>query len=266
VRAWIEKQVTVTGEIEQPHVRAWATALRIPTSDGVMWFKAAREAFAYEARVLEVLAPLAPDLLPEVVAARPEAGWLLLRDAGARAREWPIEWAPLMRRYAELQIAAIPHAGDLLAAGIVDNREPRVERLLPLLEPATADALRPRLPEVERRLARLGGSPLPATVEHNDLHDGNVFSREGHARILDWGDATLGHPFLTLTVEMDPGARGAYLAPWEALAPRERLLEDVDDVLALRYLLRAVNWDRVVALDPTVKTEIEDRVGRFLAS
>jgi len=32
----------------------------------------------------------------------------------------------------------------------------------------------------------------------------------------------------------------------------------------LRYLLRAVNWDRVVALGSSVKTEIEERVGLFL--
>ena len=254
----------MTGELEQPHVRAWATALRVPTSDGVVCFKAAREAFAYEARVLEVLLPLAPDILPEVVAARPEAGWLLLRDAGVRAREQPIDWAPLLRRYAELQIASIPHAGALLAAGIVDNRRPAVEPLLGYLTPASAEGLRARLPEVEERLERLASSPLPATIEHNDLHDGNVFSRDGRARILDWGDAALARPFLTLTVEEDPSARAAYLEPWEAFAPRERLLADVANVLALRYLLRAVNWDRVVRLDPVFATEVEERVARFL--
>jgi len=175
VRAWIERQVTVTGEIEQPHVRAWSTVLRVPTADGNVWFKAAREAFAYEARVLEVLVPLGRDLLPEVLAARPDAGWLLLRDAGERAREHPIEWAPLMRRYAGLQIAAVPHADELLAAGLVDNRSPDVGRLLQFLTPECARALQARLPEVDERLARLAASPLPSTVDHNDLHDGNVF-------------------------------------------------------------------------------------------
>jgi hypothetical protein len=264
VRAWIEREVTVTGEIEQPHVRLWSTVLRVPTADGSLWFKAAREAFAYEARILEVLVPLAPDILPEIVAARPEAGWLLLRDAGDRAREHPIEWAPLVRRYAELQVAAVPHAQELLDAGIVDNREPRVEEMFEHLTPATAERLRVRMPEVEERLARLAASPLPATVEHNDLHDGNVFSRDGQARILDWGDAALAHPFLTLTVEEDPAARTAYLEPWAELYPRERLSADVEDVLALRYLLRAVTWGRVVDLDPAYAAHVEERVVLFL--
>jgi len=265
VRSWIDSQVTVTGEIAQPHVRAWSTALRVPTSDGVVWFKAAREAFAYEARILSVLVPLAPDILPEVVAARPEAGWLLLRDAGDRAREHPVEWAPLLRRYAELQIAAVPHADELLVAGLVDNRSPNVERLFDYLGAASASGLHSRLPEVRERLARLASSPLPATIGHNDLHDGNVFSRCGRARILDWGDATLAHPLLTLTVEADPSARDAYLDPWEAFAPRERLLAEVAEVLALRFLLRAVTWDRLVDLDAAFAADIEERVGLFLA-
>jgi hypothetical protein len=54
----------------------------------VVWFKAARPAFAHDARVLQILHPLAPDLVPEVIASTVE-GWLLLADAGERAREHP---------------------------------------------------------------------------------------------------------------------------------------------------------------------------------
>jgi hypothetical protein len=264
VRAWIEREVTVTGEIEQRHLRLWSTALWVPTADGPVWFKASRLGFAYEPRILQVLVPLAPDILPEIVAARPEVGWLLLRDAGDRAREHPIEWGPLVRRYAELQIASVPHVQELLDAGIVDNREPDVEGMFAHLTQPTSERLRARMPEVEERLARLATSPLPATVEHNDLHDGNVFSRDGRARILDWGDAALAHPFFTLTVEEDPSSRAAYLEPWAELIPRERLLADVEDVLALRYLLRAVTWGRLVDLDPAFAAHVEERVLLFL--
>jgi hypothetical protein len=117
-----------------------------------VWFKASREAFAFEASLLEILGPLAPDLLPEVIAARPERGWLLLADAGARAREEPIDWAPLLRRYAELQLAAVSEVGRMLAAGVPDRRSVAADivALLPALEPETAAALEPRLAEIER--------------------------------------------------------------------------------------------------------------------
>ena len=76
-RAWIESQVAPTGEIEETHARPWSTVWRVPTARGVAWFKVPTAEFAYEAGVLGVLVPLAPDLLPEVIASRPDVGWLL---------------------------------------------------------------------------------------------------------------------------------------------------------------------------------------------
>ena len=263
-RAWIESHVAVTGEAERVHVRPWSTVWRIPTADGVVWFKAPEPEFAYEAAVLEVLLPLAPDVLPEVIASSPEAGWLLLADAGERAREHPADWPLLLRRYAELQLAAVPHADALLAAGAIDHRDlaDRVRRLVPFLAPETAAALEARLPEVDERLARLRDSPLPVTIDHNDLHDGNVFTRAGHARILDWGDSTVGHPFLSL-VKMPSSGRDAYLEVFTALAPVEQVRADAADVLALRPLLQALTEDRVARVDPSFDG-IEELVLSFL--
>ena len=267
VRAWIGSQITIAGEIEQPHVRAWSTVLRVPTADGAVWFKAPREAFAFEARLLERLGPLAPDLLPVVIASRPEEGWLLLDDAGLRAREHPVEWRPLLRRYAELQLAATPLAEELVALGVVDGRAPEVEQLFGLLTAETAGALRRRLPEVQAAFDRLARSPLAPTIDHGDLHDGNVFARDGHSRLLDWGDATVAHPFMSLTVEEDPDARDAYLEPWLHVAPRERLLQDVDDVLAVRFLVRALNNYRIRPYDEAVAiVGVEERVRLFVGS
>jgi hypothetical protein len=267
-RAWIESQVEVSGEIEQPHVRAWATALRIPTPEGIVWFKAARDEFAFEAALLELLAPLAPDLVTDVIASRPGAGWLLMADAGERARERPIDWAPLQRRYAELQIATIEHADALLAIGTYDLRAERLlslmDDLFPCLQPATAARLRAGLPRIQELLAELASSALPPTVEHGDLHDANVFVRDGEIRILDWGDANVSHPFLSLTVEMDEGARPAYLEPWTVFAPLAQLEAEAGIVLELRYLLRAINWLKVVQYDrERTIAGIDDRVNWF---
>jgi hypothetical protein len=258
----------VTGEIEQPHLRPWATVLRVPTPDGTAWFKASREAFAFEAGLLEVLGPLAPDLLPEVLAWQAGTGWLLLADAGARAREQPIAWAPLLRRYAELQLAAVPSLDRLLELGVPDRRSPAadIRGLLPALQPATAAALEPRLAEVEALATALDGEGLAPTIDHGDLHDGNVFSSGGQPRILDWGDACIAHPFLTLSVEMDPGARADYLEPFGAVASQAEIDRALDAVLGLRMLARAVNVARVLPYAGEEWTsEIEQRVALFLA-
>lgn len=267
MRAWIESHVEVTGEIEQPHLRPWATALRVPTAEGVVvWFKAALAPCAFEPALLQLLQPLAPDVVTDVIAARPEAGWMLMADAGERAREQPIAWGPVMRRYAELQIAAAEHAEEMLQLGVTDERNPRfeplVEELYPYLTTETRERLRARLPQVLDSLATLDS--LPPTIEHGDLHDANVFVRHGHARILDWGDANVAHPFLSLTVEMDSSARPEYFEPWTAFAPLGELERQAAVVEEHRYLLRAVNWLKVVALDrDRVVQGIEDRVGWF---
>jgi hypothetical protein len=269
VREWIAEHVEVSGEIEQPHVRGWATALRVPTPAGPVWFKAARGGFEHEARVLELIGPLAPELLPEVIASRPETGWLLLADAGVRAREHPLDWAPALRRYAELQIDSAPLVDALVAAGVPDNRSAaipeRLDALYPWLSAEAAAGLRARLPEIEAACAELASSPLPPMLDHGDLHDANVFVRDGRVRILDWGDCAVGHPFLSLTVESDPAARGHYLQPFGALVSQAQIERDVELVLFLRFLLRGLNWERAAVLDPSVMQELEDRVGRFLA-
>ncbi|HST15649.1 MAG TPA: hypothetical protein VLJ44_12450 [Gaiellaceae bacterium] len=261
---WIESHVEVAGPVEQPHVRAWATVLRVPTPDGVVWFKAARAAFAHEARVLEVLQPLAPDLLPEVIASSDE-GWLLLADAGERAREHPIDWRPMLHAYAALQRASAAHVDALLATGAYDNRPAtvveRVRSLMSYLPAALATELDARLPYVAARMDRLAASRLPLTIDQADLHDGNVFSADGRVRIIDWGDSAVAHPFFTLSVA-EPDETAWALEAWAGYAPQVELQEEAAIVEELRFLLRALNWEHTAALGES--EHLIDRIRLFV--
>ena len=64
-----ELGLTRTGEIEQPHVRDWATAMRVPTDAGDVWFKANTEVLAFEAGLVALLAERRPDVVPPLLAA-----------------------------------------------------------------------------------------------------------------------------------------------------------------------------------------------------
>jgi hypothetical protein len=242
--AWIAEQVEPTAPIEQPHVRAWSTVLRVPTGDGDLFFKANAPLAEHEAAILEQLGPLAPDVLPEVVAIDAERRWFLLRDAGPRLREQPIEgaWVDVLGRYADVQVAAAPSADALVAAGVPDRRG----AMLPgLYESLGGD---PRIvAELWAELERLG---LPETIQHDDLHDGQVFLRDGRTRILDWGDACVSHPFLTFGVAayfLDDAAVDAYLGRWgdpvalRAAVPGARRLAGVS---------RALTWRAVGEIAP----------------
>ena len=80
-----------------------------------------------------------------------------------------------------------------------------------------------------RELAAYG---IPETIQHDDLHDGQVFVSDGRYRIFDWGDSCVSHPFHSLTVilrmiawqrDLEPGGRelqrlrDAYLEPFGQL-------------------------------------------------
>ena len=60
-------------------------------------------------------------------------------------------------------------------------------------------ALRPEFADACDRLAAYG---IPETVQHDDLHDGNVFVRDGRYLFLDWGDSCVSHPLHSLVVTL----------------------------------------------------------------
>ena len=237
---WIGSRIEPSAPIEQVHVRPWSTVLLVPTADGDLFFKANAPAMAHEARFLSALVPLAPDLLPTLVAADGVRGWLLLRDAGSRLRDHPepAVWAAVLPRYADLQRAAAPLADALVAAGVPDRR---LATLPDLYE--TLGGNRAVVDELCGELAALG---LPETVDHDDLHDNQVFVRDGLARILDWGDACVGHPLATLSVTIhlaDDTAVAAYLARGngrDALLPRRHRPADCARAVPHESLLHQI--------------------------
>ncbi|GMA88988.1 hypothetical protein GCM10025868_42380 [Angustibacter aerolatus] len=146
-----------------------------------------------------------------------------------------------------------PHVDALLDAGTPDLRPARLPGLLRepgrrarhavrerrgagSARPSTPSLLR-RLPEFERLCDEVAALGVPDAVQHDDLHDGNVFVRDGRARAIDWGDACVSQPFHTLVVtlralahalDLPPGdgrllaLRDAYLEPFAAYGtPRE---------------------------------------------
>jgi hypothetical protein len=273
-RRWIESALAglglgVVGEIEQPHVRPWSTVLRVPTGSGDVWFKASVAGLAHDAGVSALLARLRPDLVLTPLAVDAERGWMLLPDGGERLREVlgrersPARWLEIMPRYAELQIASAARLDELLERGLPDFRLARMPELVD--EVANQAGLEPPPPgRVDDLRAELEALGIPETVQHDDLHDGNVFVRPdgGHA-VFDWGDSCASHPFASLVVglrgiayrfelaERDPDldrVRSAYLEPWTSYGDRASLLRAVVLSEAVGRLCRALAWLRAAGV------------------
>ncbi len=269
----------MTGEIEQPHVRWWSTVLRVPTADGNLFFKAVAPVHGFEAGLTARLAELQPARVTEVVDVDSDRGWFLMRDGGARLRELlesPADlhhWERVLPEYARLQLDVAPHADEFLVLGTPDERLailPDLFRALLAARPRglTDDELRrahDSLPRFDEMCLALTEDGLPDTIQHDDLHDGQVFVRDGRYLVFDWGDSCVSHPLLSLTVtlrstaaafDLEPGGpelrrlRDAYLEPFD------RGPEIADTAYRVGTVARAIAWKRMVdPREPAFVTE-----------
>jgi Phosphotransferase enzyme family len=265
--AWIRERVTVAGELDQFHVRWWSTVIRVPTGGEDIYFKAVAPGFEFEPALTVRLFELAPDRVTPVVDADLDRAWMLMRDAGTRLRELVLtpsdlrHWELALPRYAELQLTATPIAEELLALGVPDARLAVLPEQLRavLAEPvrgmpvAEQERALEALPEFEALCRELAAYGIAETIQHDDLHDGQVFVRDGRYVFFDWGDSCISHPFHSLTVnlraaaaklDLEPGGpevrrlRDAYLEPFGGLG------EAADLAYRTGTVGRALAWDR----------------------
>ncbi len=241
------------GPIEVVRERAWATVARVPLANGSAWLKACETLHAFEPRLTAELHARAPDLVAEVLAYEEERAWLLLADAGTPIDELgnaPEIWLRILPLYAELQRDEAVDAAAHVEHGVPDLRVGALaalyEDLLRLdlpLSTAELYRLRNHAGRFEQSCAELATAGIPESVQHDDLHMKNVYSLAGVLRILDWGDASISHPFASLVVTFrfleernglspdDPWferLRDAYLEPWgHGLAPTFALAQRV---------------------------------------
>jgi hypothetical protein len=227
------------GSIEIVHERPWATVLRVPLADGVAWFKACAPVQAFEPRLTAELHARWPDRVAEVLAYDEERAWLLLADAGRPVSGFgnpPEAWLSALPLYAELQRGEVAFAEEHLAHGVPDLRlatlPARYEELLQLdlpLERKEIRRLRHFAPRFAELCDELAAHDVLETIQHDDLHQSNLYAQGSCIRVLDWGDASISHPFASLVVTFrfleertglapsDPWfarLRDAYLEPW----------------------------------------------------
>jgi hypothetical protein len=291
---WIDERDARLGvrrrATEQPHVRPWSTVIRVPTTEGDLWFKANVPVLAYEAGVVEVLSRTRPDAVPALVGVDRERGWMLMRDGGERLREIVERerdlgrWHDILPRYGQLQLDLAGYADELVALGAPDRRLSGLTRQYAQLvehvdglKGTERDRLYALAPEVSAMCARLARLDVPETVQHDDLHDGQVFVRDGSYLFFDWGDSCVSHPFFTMSVTLEGQLswglddvedsvdivpyRDSYLEPFAAYADRPELEEAFATALRLGWICRALNVHMFgVSVDASDRAEWAERV------
>lgn len=271
----------LAGSLDQFHVQAWSTVIRVPTHEGEVFFKAAGPNQRAEPALLQLLSRIRPGDSPQVLAADLERSWILMADGGTTLRtvlagggEAKPHFATLLPQFGEFQLAIAEHPDDLLATGVPDRRLGRLPELhralaadVDLREVGTVlseddvTAFQAAGGELLELIERVGAAALPFSIDHGDLHTANVFFRGGHYTFFDWGDASVSHPFFSMTVMLRAiageansqapqfaWARDAYLEPFTAHASRRVLVDAFAAAQHLGRLQKAADWQRTFHL------------------
>jgi hypothetical protein len=276
LRAWCERIVGPLTAMDQHKLRGWATVWRVTTADGGWFAKQNCSGQLFEQPLLALLARLVPDRVVPV--AGESEGFLLTPDQGPVFRETGGDdlenWVRLARDAALLQRDLLPHHEALLAAGATElapEKTPdyvaaRVEQYAGLgvgdprrLDPAVAARLRAHLPVVRGWAEEVAALRLPVTLNHNDLHENNVFDVDGSLRFFDFGDSLVTEPLGVLLVPLNVLAEklaagpddprlwrvaDAALEVWSDLAPSAELRAALPAALQLGRLGRVESWVR----------------------
>jgi len=275
ISGWVASELIAAGLPQEGRpilvrTRPWAAIARVRTGVGDVWFKESAPSLAFEPALTVHVASRQPDFSPEIVATKGPR--MLTLDAGAqlralyRRRSRAPSWDDILPRYAELQIKLAVDLPRLLGLRVPDKRPATVSTQYPdLVErfggrdaqvAAQLLLLSPRLDSLVQGLQ----DPLPMTVIHEEVHEANIFVRDGTARLLDWGEAAVSHPFAGVVNTFRDVAfrrrlrhdgrelmrlRAAYLEPWTRFAPVRQLEELFDAGYLLGMLCRVLAWDAI---------------------
>ena len=282
--------------------------MRVPTDGGAVWFKASGPGSAHEGPLLEVFRHLGVGHVLLPLAVHPERPWLLFDDGGPTLRATRADgtgdhdleaWERILAEYAAVQRAVESDAAReaMLAAGVPDERPQRLPGELARLldddlvwarvmpnERDAADAARGRLRgglgDVEAAVAALDAAGIAASIQHDDLHGGNILVGPDGDRFFDWGDAVVAHPFSTLTTTFnsiahhtgravdDPAferLRDVYAAAWADRLPADDLVPAVALARTLGCIAKSLAWERALTgLEPDQMDGHGDAVAGWL--
>lgn len=271
------------------------TYLVVGQVDAARYFaKAVTDISRGETGLSALLAERHPNLVPDVIAIDSARNWLLMRDIGGealRARPDVSRYEAALRQYAQLQRQEIDQIETYLSYGILDRRPVKLK-----------DEIRTYLPELCAGLEQYKAETvlalqdewiamcdelatgMPMSLEHGDLHGGNIFWRErtDDLCILDWGDATVTHPFFSVRVfwnalydllpEEDEVAwykqiqtmRKVYLEAWSGVATEGVLWRHWLIAEELGCVYRALSWHVYVTRYRYDVAESSDKPAQWL--
>jgi hypothetical protein len=284
--------------MEQVKLRPWSTVWRAYAGHDTFYAKQNVEPNRFEAVLVDALARWLPDSFVPPVALDPASGLMLTPDQGevlGFEHDDVDTWCAIVEAWSVVQRALVPHADEITALGVPTIAPGDTERevrsraaalnALPLDDPrrlgdearAAVDA---SMPDVRRAVEQVEDLGLPLTLNHNDLHGGNVFV--AGTRFFDLGDALVTEPMAALLVPLgayvdlvdcapdDPRLwrmAEAWMQPWTDLATPRQLRAALPAAMRLARLPRHESWWRITPyLEGDVLTGFEAAGAEWLGA
>jgi hypothetical protein len=277
-------------------LRAWERSylLRVPTRRSDYYFKALPTMFAHEPVMTAALSARYPGNFPEVIGGDAGRHWMLMSDfGGTTLNEIPdiATWEDAFRTFARLQIDLSGDFEGLLRLGVPDRPLYWLaDQLYLMLDDAPAlasphkglsnfeiDQLQALTPRLTEMCDQLGSYKVPVSLEHGDLWAENIAVTPSGFLYADWSDSSLAHPFFsTLLIYSEetqdlpnvPAAhdriRNAYLEPWQAYEPMDRLIDAFNIAQVLGGLHSAAGYYSYILPNMADRWEMENMLPYYL--
>lgn len=278
--------LAVTGPVEQFGVSPYSVTMRVPTSEGYAYFKAAPPEFGYEPSLVRAIAERFPAHSPEVLEIDRERSWLLTRGVEPF---WQLEptlehvelYERMVRTYARMQQELIGQVATLTAMGVPDRRPARLPVLLEELLQDTATLrfdgdyalsaeehaqLLAYVPRFTEQCAKLAEFALPNTLQNVDFWRDNIAVTNDGFVFLDWAESVVASPAHSMNMVLRDFVihdvrdkdvlhhrmLDAYMGEWTAYESMERLHDAYRLSQPGSVLCRALSWrDSIASLgDP----------------
>lgn len=219
---WVQKEIAplglrLSGDIRQFNPCPTSALLRMETNGSAVWFKAVDQTNLREVSIASTLARELPAFVPTVIAVHPFLhGWLTtesdgltlseIRNAGA--------WEQAAEAVAKLQVESTERIECLLKAGCRDLRPDKLvsqvdafisvmaelmERQEKVSPPAlTRNELVELAAGIKQAIRDWSKLNIPDGLIHLDISPHNIIVSPNRCVFLDWAEAGVGPPFITL--------------------------------------------------------------------
>jgi hypothetical protein len=269
---WIQFQldrlgIQVTGSVEQFR-QGWTSSclLRVPSSQGWIYFKAGNEPAPGEAALTSALAQRWPQSVIEPLAVDASRNWMLTRDFRGQEARIDLQQIPAFANsLAELQLQSANDLQHWLELGcrkfsledfMQSSRQAGQYRNIlqqggGRLTDTEWDNFLQALQPIADQCRVLSEVDLPLTMVHTNFRVDNLVELDGKRLLLDWSGSLVSHPFLALGQvfrehSSTPAPGGSTMRITDSLYQQiiESYLQPFSSLAGMQDLLRALEAAR----------------------